>query len=272
MPVRVRPARRSARPPLPRRRSTCRGWSCPSWSPPTGAIRALNRTWRRKDRPTDVLSFPAGDPLPGSTGPRPLGDVILSLDTARRAGPRPPARRSAGAELDLYLAHGLLHLLGHDHHRPADARRMAALEARLLGGPGMVHGALGRSLKLRAGSPVSVPLLLGAFATDGRGRPPTHQPLRLRTPRRAPSARAAAPDLPAAGAPAPLGSPRRGDLPPGLPGGAPPASCSPPASSSRWPSSASSRSSSPSASCRPGAPSPPASWRGWSSSPAPSGG
>jgi probable rRNA maturation factor len=105
------------------------------------AIRAQNWKWRRKDRPTDVLSFPAGEPLPGSTGPRPLGDVILSLDTARRQART--FRRTLGAELDLYLAHGLLHLLGHDHHRPADARRMAALEARLLRGPGMVHGALG---------------------------------------------------------------------------------------------------------------------------------
>ena len=105
------------------------------------SIRALNRTWRRKDRPTDVLSFPAGAPLPGSTGPRPLGDVILSLDTARRAARA--HRRTLASELDLYLAHGLLHLLGHDHHRAADARRMGALEARLLGGPGMVQGASG---------------------------------------------------------------------------------------------------------------------------------
>jgi probable rRNA maturation factor len=79
--------------------------------------------------------------VPGSTGPHPLGDVILSLDTARRQARA--ARRTLGAELDLYLAHGLLHLLGHDHHRPADARRMAALEARLLQAPGMLHLALG---------------------------------------------------------------------------------------------------------------------------------
>ena len=104
-------------------------------------IRSLNRTWRRKDRPTDVLSFPAGAPLPGSTGPRPLGDVILSLDTARRAARA--HRRTLASELDLYLAHGLLHLLGHDHHRAAEARRMGALEARLLRGPGMVQGSLG---------------------------------------------------------------------------------------------------------------------------------
>jgi probable rRNA maturation factor len=99
-------------------------------------IRVLNREWRRKDRPTDVLSFPAGEPPPGSSGPRHLGDVILSLDTARRQGRA--HRRTLADELDLYLAHGLLHLLGHDHHRRQDARRMAALESRLLGRPGMV--------------------------------------------------------------------------------------------------------------------------------------
>ena len=102
-------------------------------------IRLLNRQWRRKDRPTDVLSFPAGEPPPGSTGPRHLGDIIVSLDTARRQARA--QGRSLSDELDLYLAHGLLHLLGHDHHRRRDAERMAALEARLLGRPGMVPAA-----------------------------------------------------------------------------------------------------------------------------------
>ena len=100
------------------------------------AIRVLNRSWRRKDRPTDVLSFPAGPPPPGHQGPFHLGDVILSLDTARRQARA--HRRTLAQELDLYLAHGLLHLLGHDHHRRRDAERMARLESRLLGRQGMV--------------------------------------------------------------------------------------------------------------------------------------
>lgn len=99
-------------------------------------IRALNKSWRGKDRPTDVLSFPAGAPVPRATGPRHLGDVIVSLETARRQARA--HRRSLAEELDLYLAHGLLHLLGHDHHRRREARRMAELESRLLGRPGMV--------------------------------------------------------------------------------------------------------------------------------------
>lgn len=105
-------------------------------------IRTLNRRWRHRDRPTDVLSFPAGEALPGWRGPFLLGDVVISLDTARRQAREAAGR--LGGELDRYLAHGLLHLLGHDHLRPGEARRMAALEERLLGAPGMVRGELGR--------------------------------------------------------------------------------------------------------------------------------
>ncbi|MFL5309259.1 MAG: rRNA maturation RNase YbeY [Myxococcales bacterium] len=91
-------------------------------------MRTLNRDWRGKDRETDVLSFPQH----GAS----IGDVVISLDTARRQ-----AREggwSLAAELRRLLAHGLLHCLGHDHHTPADARRMAAAEERLLGRRGMV--------------------------------------------------------------------------------------------------------------------------------------
>jgi probable rRNA maturation factor len=105
-------------------------------------IRRLNRRWRGVDRPTDVLSFPHAEP-PG--GPW-LGDVVISLDTAmRRAG----SRRAAAAEIDRYLAHGLLHLLGHDHHRAAEARRMAEAEDALVG-EGLVTKA--RSAARQAGA------------------------------------------------------------------------------------------------------------------------
>ena len=90
-------------------------------------IRRLNRKWRGKDEPTDVLSFPQGAPGAGAL----LGDLVISLETARRVARR-DGRRS-GAELDRYLAHGLLHLLGHDHERPEDAKRMAAAEDSLVG-------------------------------------------------------------------------------------------------------------------------------------------
>src|SRR5207237_4296551 len=98
-------------------------------------MRALNREWRGKDRPTDVLSFPQD----GAS----LGDVVISLDTARRQ-----ARQggwSLSAELRRLLAHGLLHCLGHDHHTARKARRMAAAEERLLGRRGMVGESLAPS-------------------------------------------------------------------------------------------------------------------------------
>ncbi|HYQ81368.1 MAG TPA: rRNA maturation RNase YbeY, partial [Anaeromyxobacteraceae bacterium] len=90
-------------------------------------IRALNRRWRDIDRATDVLSFPLSEP-PG-VGPL-LGDVVISLDTAVRRA-RQDGRR-VQVELDRYLAHGLLHLLGFDHARPAEARRMARAEVHLV--------------------------------------------------------------------------------------------------------------------------------------------
>ncbi|MDY7229960.1 rRNA maturation RNase YbeY [Hyalangium rubrum] len=112
------------------------------------AIRRLNRTWRKKDKATDVLSFPAGDLPKGTPGPRQLGDVVISLDTAKRQAKE--YGRTLEAEVARYLAHGLLHLLGHDHERPQDARKMAALEEKLLGGSGMVSDAVraGRARRL----------------------------------------------------------------------------------------------------------------------------
>ena len=98
-------------------------------------IRRLNRRWRSKDRITDVLSFPAGQWL--GAGPRPLGDVVISLRTTRRAARE--YGHTVEDELSRYLAHGLLHLLGHDHHRRADAAKMARAEAGLLGKQGMLQ-------------------------------------------------------------------------------------------------------------------------------------
>ena len=91
--------------------------------------RSLNRRWRGKDRPTDVLSFPLQEP--GA-----LGDVVISIDMARRQ-----ARKggwSLAIELRRLLAHGILHCRGYGHDAPAEARRMAAAERRLLGFDGMV--------------------------------------------------------------------------------------------------------------------------------------
>ena len=84
-------------------------------------VHRLNRQYRGKDRPTDVLSFP-GDGAEGS-----LGDIVISLDTAARN-----ARglgRTLPQELDVLALHGFLHVLGHDHE--TDDGTMDRIERRL---------------------------------------------------------------------------------------------------------------------------------------------
>ncbi len=88
-------------------------------------IRALNRAYRHKDKPTDVLAFPLDEGKPGAgggAGPALLGDVIVSIETARKQARR--HRRTLLAEMTMLLAHGLLHLLGHDHRTDAEEREM----------------------------------------------------------------------------------------------------------------------------------------------------
>ncbi len=104
------------------------------------AIRRLNREWRGKDKATDVLSFEQ-DRRSGL-----LGDVVISLETARRQAHE--GRRPLSDELARLLAHGMLHLTGHDHIEPADARKMAAAEVKLLGTVGLVGEALAHPSEL----------------------------------------------------------------------------------------------------------------------------
>jgi probable rRNA maturation factor len=91
-------------------------------------IHALNRQHRGKDRPTDVLAFPL-DEDPGE-GPRILGDVVISLDTAERQARG--RKRALLAEVRFLLAHGLLHLLGYDHGNPTEKRSMDLMTRRLV--------------------------------------------------------------------------------------------------------------------------------------------
>jgi probable rRNA maturation factor len=88
-------------------------------------IHALNRQYRHQDRPTDVLSFPAD--TPGADGAPYLGDVAISLETARRQAAR--RRIPLERELGLLLLHGVIHLSGYDHE--TDRGEMARLEAGL---------------------------------------------------------------------------------------------------------------------------------------------
>lgn len=94
-------------------------------------IQELNRAYRGKNRPTDVLAFAQRDgPLAHLAGDI-LGDVVLSVPTARRQARA--HRHNLVSELTMLLAHGILHLLGWDHDTPAKDKRMRLETARLCG-------------------------------------------------------------------------------------------------------------------------------------------
>lgn len=92
-------------------------------------MRPLNAKYRKKNKTTDVLSFPADNP---ATAKRVLlGDVIISVEQARRQAKE--RNHSLKREMVILLIHGILHLLGYDHERsPRQAKIMAGLEVKLL--------------------------------------------------------------------------------------------------------------------------------------------
>lgn len=101
-------------------------------------VRALNAQFREKDKPTNVLSFPAQAPPFGVLGPDepvPLGDVVLAAETVAAEA------QDLGIPLEHHVqhlvVHGVLHLLGHDHESDAEAEIMEALETRVLAGLGV---------------------------------------------------------------------------------------------------------------------------------------
>lgn len=113
-------------------------------------IRHLNRQYRGYDEVTDVLSFPADAPRSSRLAPRSpapdrrhLGDIVIAAGVARRQ-----ARETGHAyavELRVLALHGLLHLLGYDHHHRADGGRMGRLERRLRRKGGLGAGLIERA-------------------------------------------------------------------------------------------------------------------------------
>jgi rRNA maturation RNase YbeY len=108
-----------------------------------GAMRRLNRRYRRKDRTTDVLAFPfrkhSSRPSPRAPHPVPalLGDIVISLPQAARQAKR--AGHSLERELAVLVTHGVLHLLGYDHERSArEAQRMSRREQAVLRKVGVI--------------------------------------------------------------------------------------------------------------------------------------
>lgn len=92
--------------------------------------RRLNRDWRGKDKPTNVLSFPAGEVLDPTAVRHPLGDLVICAPVVMReakAQQKPPQAHWAHL-----VVHGVLHLLGYDHENERDATVMEARETAIL--------------------------------------------------------------------------------------------------------------------------------------------
>jgi len=93
-------------------------------------IRLLNNQWRGKDKPTNVLSFPAFPIAVGAELPPMLGDIVLAAETVR--GESELESKPLMHHIAHLVVHGLLHLIGHDHETDAEADVMEGLERRVL--------------------------------------------------------------------------------------------------------------------------------------------
>ena len=87
------------------------------------AVRKLNARDRRKDKPTNVLSYPSGEDSF-------LGDVVLARQTVWREARQ--QKKTPKAHVSHLVVHGTLHLLGYDHEDDSEAERMEGLERRIL--------------------------------------------------------------------------------------------------------------------------------------------
>lgn len=94
-------------------------------------LQELNRHYRGEDQATDILSFPAGDPMPGSEGLLEyLGDIAISVPFAEEQAAM--KGHPTEAELQLLAVHGVLHLLGYDHLEPDEKMVMWQAQAAIL--------------------------------------------------------------------------------------------------------------------------------------------
>lgn len=95
-------------------------------------VRDLNRRFRGKDKPTNVLSFPDDDTLPTgiSSQSSHLGDVVLAVETLAREAKSD--EKSINDHFTHLAVHGILHLLGYDHETDEDAAAMESLETEIL--------------------------------------------------------------------------------------------------------------------------------------------
>lgn len=93
-------------------------------------LRELNRRFLGYDESTDVLSFPAGEPMPGAEKNNYLGDIAISMPAVKRQATAVGHRMDD--ELKLLVVHGILHLMGYDHANAEEKNEMFALQDQIL--------------------------------------------------------------------------------------------------------------------------------------------
>lgn len=94
------------------------------------SIREINAQWRNKDKPTNVLSFPAFEVAAGDAPGPMLGDIIIARETVEREAV--DEQKTFDQHLHHMIVHGLLHLLGYDHEDEEEAEEMEGLEREIL--------------------------------------------------------------------------------------------------------------------------------------------
>lgn len=100
-------------------------------------LRSLNNEWRDKDKPTNVLSFPGEDIIVGEEAGLILGDIVISLETAKREATL--ENKTFEDHLSHLVIHGFLHLFGYDHETDEEANQMESLEIKILNKLGIAN-------------------------------------------------------------------------------------------------------------------------------------
>lgn len=95
-----------------------------------GAMREINGRWRGKPKPTNVLSFPGEERVPGDVASMMIGDLVFARQTLEREAAE--QGKSFEDHLVHLAVHGFLHLFGYDHESDAEAQTMEAAEIRVL--------------------------------------------------------------------------------------------------------------------------------------------
>ncbi|MDP9840248.1 putative rRNA maturation factor [Neorhizobium huautlense] len=99
------------------------------------SIRQINAEWRQKDKPTNVLSFPAYPLEPGGKPGPMLGDIVIARETVAREAV--DLDKDFDDHLTHLMVHGFLHLFGYDHIEKDEAEEMEGLETRILAALGL---------------------------------------------------------------------------------------------------------------------------------------